>query len=178
MKILYAFLLLLLAVCSACDQKNQVPQSTVAGPRYLPQDTVVYPVSAASSLDKMTNWYNAFFGIEARREENYASYTIDHTVVIVTTDPNYAQTKEPIYLWQLPRRQSITEDFERVRGIEETQPDAGYEQGPIDISNSPSTTPEAADSLVHKYIVLDPSGNKVGVVNNPIYVPRLVPGNK
>lgn len=173
MKILYAFLLLL-AVTSSCEQKNQVPNGTAAGPIYLRQDTVVYPVSAASSLDKMTNWYNAFFGMEARREGNYAAYTVDQTVVIITTDPAYAQTKEPIYFWQLPQKRSIEEDFERVRGIEETRPDEGYEQGPIDIS----TTPEAARASVHKYIVLDPSGNKVGVVNNPIYVPPLVPPKK
>ncbi|QNH62667.1 VOC family protein [Hymenobacter sediminicola] len=166
MKTLQLLLLLLLLTASSCWRSNFSEDKP--DPIYAQHDTVVYTAKTEAELVKLIEWYNQFLGKEtSERSEGYAVYKVGSIVVILTTSASYRQTKEPIFYWRLPNTADIEKDYARVEKISGTT----IETILTDISTDANT----AGKAIKKYVVIDPCGNKVGVVNNPIYPPTMSP---
>ncbi|GAA4013370.1 hypothetical protein GCM10022408_27990 [Hymenobacter fastidiosus] len=142
----------------------------------------MYPIHDASRIKAAIEWYSGFFGqppakVDLDNAHPYAVYEVDGVEVRLETSPRFLQLKEPIFYWVLPTPADVARKyaaldanpankferglFQRVRQIEARRPE------------SSQSGQAAGVTEVKEFIVLDPAGNQVGVINNPIYKPSL-----
>ncbi|QNH62669.1 hypothetical protein [Hymenobacter sediminicola] len=171
----------LLVLCLAFGTETAA-QDTGASPRFSVQKTVVYPVRDPAKLSATIAWYSSFFGsqptkIDLEATYPYATYHIDGVEVRLDTNPQLVKLKEPVFYWMLPTSKDVeakyntlnadrTNRFERTlfqkfRNIEDGRPDKTLSRG------------TGAVTEVAEFVVVDPAGNQVGVINNPVYPPKI-----
>ncbi|MBC6991094.1 VOC family protein [Hymenobacter sp. BT491] len=151
------------------------------------QDTVVYFIADPSKLDKAVEWYEDFFLTKAEDkpvlgpgEKPYRSFKIETTngsksfiAVLLSTDPVYLQLNEPVFYWVLPDVKDVDIKYKKLKdkGSEFDKKPHSIKK-PKGILGVREVTQKPTE--VQAFIVVDPYGNRAGVVNNPIYVPSLI----
>lgn len=152
--------------------------------RFETQRTVVYQVSNAARLDNAVKWYADFFGVphDTLRKDvanPYAVFIVDGTEVRLETSPKYLKLNDPLFYWVLPTPDAVTAKFNALKG-ENNQFNRGLlspirHHGGIRRSRRRTDGNGSKKDVVETvigFIVYDPEGNEVGVINNPIYKPR------
>ncbi|MBT2558901.1 VOC family protein [Hymenobacter sp. ISL-91] len=175
-----SLLLLLLWPVLAQAQDNPTPGFSA-------QKTLVYPVSSAERLPAAIAWYTDFFGKPPTRvvqdaEHPYALFNIDGAEVRLETDPQFLQLREPVFYWTLPTPEDVVAKFERLSANRANKFNGGLfsklRQLDSTRSSSSEVRPAAGNTgpegvtQVRGFIVLDPEGNQIGVINNPVYPPK------
>ncbi|GAA3918896.1 hypothetical protein GCM10022406_01820 [Hymenobacter algoricola] len=169
-------------MCAGLSTAGYGQAVPAAGPggQFAAQRTVVYPIRDAAAIQTAIDWYSAFFSTLPTRVDltaayPYAVYTIDGVEVRLETSPQYRQLREAVFYWVLP----TPADVERKYAALDANPANKFERGlfqrvrQIDDRRASSFVPGAAAPVtaVKEFVVLDPAGNQVGVINNPIYTP-------
>ncbi|SDX84246.1 hypothetical protein [Hymenobacter psychrophilus] len=163
---------------------TQAQEKAVAG--FSAQKTLVYPVSSAARLPAAIAWYTDFFGTPPTRIEQdtpypYALFQVDGTEVRLETDPQFLQLREPVFYWTLPTPGDVVAKFESLSANRANKFNGGLfsKMRQLDSSRSSQEERRAAGSTdpegvtqVRGFIVLDPEGNQIGVINNPVYPPK------
>ncbi|SHJ66769.1 hypothetical protein SAMN02745146_3642 [Hymenobacter daecheongensis DSM 21074] len=146
-------------------------------PRFMAQKTVIYPVKNPADLKATIAWYSAFFGQEPTKistaEANpYAVYQVDGIEVRLETDPKFLQLKETVFYWVLPTPDDVENKFNTLNANPANRFEGVLFRRMQKIEeHAPARGTEGAVAEVREFVVLDPSGNPVGVINNPIYPP-------
>ncbi|NVO83505.1 hypothetical protein [Hymenobacter terrestris] len=170
------FLLLLLAPLAVRAQETN-------DLRFKTQRTVVYPVSDTARLDNAVKWYTKFFGIphDTLRKDvpnPYAVFIVDGTQVRLETDPKYLGLKEPLFYWMLPTPEAVIAKLDTLKETSRIKKRLIFKSlrnfSYVRATGQPASNGIASENVknVTGFIVYDPEGNEVGVINNPIYKPR------
>ena len=145
----------------------------------------MYPVSSAARLPAAVAWYTDFFGKPPTRVESevpypYAVFNVDAMEVRLETDPRFLQLREAVFYWTLPTPEDVVAKFVSLSANRANKFEGGLFQKLRQLdssraSDAPSPTGEApveAVTQVRGFVVLDPEGNQIGVINNPVYPPK------
>ena len=151
------------------------------------QKTLVYPVSSADRLPAAIAWYTDFFGKSPTRVEQgapypYALFNVDGAEVRLETDPQFLQLREPVFYWTLPTPEDVVAKFERLSANRANKFNGGLFSKMRQLDSTRSSSSEGRPAAgnagpegvtqVRGFIVLDPEGNQIGVINNPVYPPK------
>ncbi|SHL59762.1 hypothetical protein [Hymenobacter psychrotolerans] len=179
---LSVFLLLLCPACCSLLRAQSTPVPKAAA-SFSVQKTVVYPVRDPARLPVAIAWYTAFFGKQPARVEQAlpyprAVYQIDGVEVRLETDPRFLQLKEPVFYWMLPTPKDVESKFNALHTDPANRFEGGLFRKVRRIEDSPTdkTLSRAAPGAVNQvsgFIAIDPEGNQVGVINNPVYPPKI-----
>lgn len=178
-KLLWISLLLLLGPAMAQAQDKGIAGFSV-------QKTLVYPVSSAARLPAAVAWYTDFFGTPPTRIERaapypYAIFKVDGTEVRLETDPRFLQLREPVFYWTLPTPEDVVAKFEALSANRANKFYGGLFSKMRQLDGSrfsqqerraTSSTDTEGVTQVRGFVVLDPEGNQIGVINNPVYPPK------
>lgn len=175
--VIWLLLLLLWPVFAQAQDK--------ATPGFSAQKTLVYPVRSPDRLPAAIAWYTDFFGKPPTRVENqgpypYAIFNVDATEVRLETNPRFLRLREAVFYWTLPTPEDVVAKYESLSANRANKFDGGLFQKMRQLDENrpnavrPTTgdaTPEAVME-VRGFVVLDPEGNQIGVINNPVYPPK------
>ncbi|RYU76407.1 hypothetical protein [Hymenobacter persicinus] len=153
--------------------------------QFAAQKTVLYPIRDSTKMAAAVAWYSSFFAqqpVTVGRDGRYpyAVYSVDGVEVRLETNPRFLQLKEPVFYWVLPTPADVTRKYNSL----DANPDNKFERGLFRTvrqledhkpDGSLTLTAGAAVTEVREFVVLDPAGNQVGVINNPIYPPTTTP---
>ncbi|GAA4013363.1 hypothetical protein GCM10022408_27980 [Hymenobacter fastidiosus] len=131
------------------------------------RNTLIYVVE---DIVRSVKWYNDFFAENEKAiyKDNdgtelkfpYALYRFKGIKIYLTTDPEYRKLALPIYYWTIPTEGQI-EEADEAEAIGKAPASDSF----ADIRSRFLIRP------VINAEVRDPSGNRIGITNNPIYVP-------
>ncbi|OWP63773.1 hypothetical protein CDA63_07220 [Hymenobacter amundsenii] len=145
------------------------------------QKTLVYPVSGAARLPAAVAWYTDFFGKPPTRVESavpypYAVFNVDAMEVRLETDPRFLQLREAVFYWTLPTPEDVVAKFASLSANRANKFNGGLFQKLRQLDSNHTTDARSstgeAVTQVRGFIVLDPEGNQIGVINNPVYPPK------
>ncbi|SHL59801.1 hypothetical protein [Hymenobacter psychrotolerans] len=148
------------------------------------QKTVLYPSRNGRALDaEVVSWYSGFFGrpptsSQLAGQQPYLIYDIDGIRVCVGVDPDHPDTslglERTAFYWMLPTAAAVEDKFEALKRADSRF--VGFIVKLRKVAQRKDNDSQAARSQqavqeVKEFIVKDPLGNEIGVINNPIYVP-------
>lgn len=148
------------------------------GANFAAQKEVVYRVSSAASLPAAITWYTNFFGRKPKRVNNrakypYAIFRIDGITVRLETDPKYVSLKETLFYWMLPTAEEVKTKLKLLREDPANRVTDIRDVGSLSAEQRSGTSKAGGAEVknVVEFVATDPEGNRIGVINNPIYVP-------
>ncbi|GAA3918886.1 VOC family protein [Hymenobacter algoricola] len=152
-------------------------------------EKVIYRVREdTTTMEKMIAWYTFFLNVKPTKVNltdppYYAVFKTDsgvvggllgRTKIWLVADPTVPQLTKPAFHWELRNSDEVKAKYEVLKARQ-----ARFASELTVISRLPAASGGArstrqAAAEVQEFVVLDPSGNKVGVINNPIYTPKSI----
>ena len=190
-----AIALILAGLGGGCQvQKGGVSTTNDPPTPFSDQQEVVYAVplgkdrkTSADNLDAAVKWYQKFFrenspairSVATDTIYPYASFMVGNINVRLETHPRYLRLKNPVFYWTLPTVEQVNKKYLQLKND-----GVAFERfGPWEVKRVPAKKRRAealagkaaaTDTIeVQEFVVKDLYGNRIGVVNNPIYPPKI-----
>lgn len=142
----------------------------------VPADSIIYSVPNNPDpriFQSAVDWYNDAFGFglvpgaEPGLVYRYATAMVGNLTVILTNNPHYNYPR-PVYYWQLESAERVVELRDRL--IAEN-PGKVHPQSPVTAPDNGQGDPA---TVIERFEVEDGYGNRIGVTNNPIFIPKSI----
>ncbi|MBD2714176.1 hypothetical protein KBK19_03910 [Microvirga sp. STR05] len=190
-----AIALILAGLCGGCQVHKGTASTTNDPPTpFSDQQEVVYtvplgqdPKTTVTNLESAVKWYHDFFiennpnirSVTADTIYPYASFMVGNIKVRLETHPRYLRLKNPVFYWTLPTVEQVNKKYGQLK-----RAGVRFERiGPWEVKRVPAKRKDnpafvgkaAEDSIpeVQEFVAKDLYGNRIGVVNNPIYPPKI-----